>query len=320
MACSIANSVAALLVLAVAAVARPALAAEPTPDERTLAQSLFDEGRRLMDAGRYDQACTRFADSQRLDPGGGTVLNLALCYEKLGALARAYGTYNEALSFAITERRREREQFARERIAALGARLPHLVLRVHDPQAGLDVQLDGSPVPSSVWGVATAVDPGTHTVDAVAPGSAPFRAILTFEEGQTRELDVALQPERPQEPVRTGPVWHPPPPTHKTAAFYALGGLAVASAGASIVTGILAWSAHQSVQGECNPDRGYCSSPSGPDDASRARTMAWVSTVTLAGAVVAGTLALVLPLSAPDTATVSLAPWPGPGLVLSVVR
>jgi len=284
-----------------------ARAADPTAADRNLAQSLFDEGRRLMDAGRYEEACPRFADSERLDPGGGTVLNLALCYEKQGALALASSTYAEALSFAIAEHRHEREEFARERVAALAPRLPHLTLRIGETPEGLVVQMDGNPVPAAAWGISTPVDPGRHVVDARAPGFAPFQAVLTFAEGQQRELAVTLGPEAPRE---EGPVAPPPPRVvqWRTPAFYVTAGLAVASLGASVVTGVMALQAHNTVQQECSTDRGYCSSPNGPSEASRATTLAWVSTVTLGGAVVAGVIALILPLAQHQLAALRVGP------------
>jgi len=41
------------------------------------AESLFREGRRAADEGNYALACTRFEESNRLDPAAGAVLNLA---------------------------------------------------------------------------------------------------------------------------------------------------------------------------------------------------------------------------------------------------
>jgi hypothetical protein len=297
-----------------------AQADEPGAADRSLAQSLFDEGRRLMDAGHFDEACPRFADSQRLDPGGGTVLNLALCYEKLGKLALAYSTYNEALSLAISEHRREREDFARQRIGALETRLPRLRLRVTDPPADLTIDLDGRPVPASAWGMATPVDPGRHTVDASAPGFPPFQAIMTFAEGETRALDVSM----PASGQARGAASPPTGEAHvwrsiekrRTPAFYVVGGLGLAAGATSLVTGVIALSAHMSVQQECNTGRDYCP-PNGQDDATRARTMAWVSTGTLAGAALATVVALLLPLSEREVTRVSLG---GGGISIALVR
>jgi tetratricopeptide (TPR) repeat protein len=309
MACWTASSLATLLLVVL--VAPAARADEPSPADKTLAQSLFEQGRMLMESRSYAQACPRFADSERLDPGGGTVLNLALCYEKLGKLALAHSTYNEALSAAIAERRADREAFARERIAALGARLPRLTLRVDDATPGVEVRVDGTQVPPSAWGLPTPVDPGRHTIDASAAGRAPYEAILTLREGEVRELAVALAPEAPAgitTPLYGGNAPRSEP--RRSAAFWVLGGLSLAALATSAVTGAVAWSAHQSFDQICNSDRHYCSDASGPGDASRARTMGWVSTIALGGGVAAGLAALALPLTEGTTAVA------GPGRIL----
>jgi hypothetical protein len=297
------------------ALARSAGADEPSPTDKNLAQSLFDAGRHLMDSGQYAEACSRFEGSERLDPGGGTLLNLALCYDKLGKLAHAYRAYNDAISSAIAEHRSEREAFARQRVAALAPRLPHLTLDVtHAP--GLEVKLDGAVVPESAWGTAAVVDPGLHMVEASAPGSVSFQTSITSKEGEERSLAVALVPASPPAPVPAvepapapvppapPPVTYvirPPPPVHpvdreRSPAFYVLGSVGIASLVASAVTGGIAWSAHESVAQKCSESTGFCADPSGISDASRARTFAWVSTATLGVGVVGVVVALVLPM------------------------
>ena len=37
------------------------------------ADALFKEGRALLDAKKFDEACPKLAESQRLDPGAGTL-------------------------------------------------------------------------------------------------------------------------------------------------------------------------------------------------------------------------------------------------------
>ena len=85
----------------------------PSQADRALARSLFDEARILMDAKRNAEACPKLAESDRLDPGGGTLLNLGVCHENEGKLARAWVELNEALSRAVRDGRKGREDLAR---------------------------------------------------------------------------------------------------------------------------------------------------------------------------------------------------------------
>src|SRR5690349_10947186 len=93
--------------------------AEPTAAERSLAAALFDQGRTLMGEGKVDEACVKLAESQRLDPGGGTLLNLALCHEKQGKIATAWTEFREARATAKKDNRPDREAAADNEIAKL---------------------------------------------------------------------------------------------------------------------------------------------------------------------------------------------------------
>ena len=117
-------------VLVVAATLSFASFASAQSADQTLAQSLFDQGLKLANEGNFKEACPKFAESQKLDPGGGTLINLAKCREAEGKLASAWAAYNEALSYSIKDGRKEREEQARARITALAPNLATLRIMV----------------------------------------------------------------------------------------------------------------------------------------------------------------------------------------------
>src|SRR5262245_63276914 len=109
----------ALFVAACILLFAPPIRAEAPSDQGALARELFDQGRALLETKDYERACEKFAESQRLDPGGGTLLNLALCHELSGKTASAWTEFDQALRMARADGRSDREEFARTHIDAL---------------------------------------------------------------------------------------------------------------------------------------------------------------------------------------------------------
>src|SRR6266446_6820357 len=103
--------------------------AEPTAVDKSLATQLFKEGRMLVDQGKVAEGCRKLEESQRLDPGGGTLLNVALCHEKEGRSATAWTEFTEALGIAKKDDRAQRIELAQTHIAALEPTLSLLVIQ-----------------------------------------------------------------------------------------------------------------------------------------------------------------------------------------------
>src|SRR4051812_18986266 len=105
-----------LVPLAVAvALSWPFAALAQTEHDQVTAEALFQDGRRLMGAGQYEAACRKFAASQRLDPGVGTMLNLADCHEQLGLTATAWAEYHDIVAAARAAGSKDRAETAERR-------------------------------------------------------------------------------------------------------------------------------------------------------------------------------------------------------------
>lgn len=284
----------------------PSLArADGSETDKQIAQSLFDDGRTLLEAGRTAEACPKFAESQRLDPGGGTLLNLALCHELENKTATAWSEFREALSIAVRDDRKDRQELANLHIAALLPKLTRLTVVVPETIAAREpeVTLDRSRLPAAAWNTEIPIDPGEHRIVVSAQGLPRWEtSIATLDAGRTYRIDV------PPALDRQGPVPAEPRETlgRSTTFWLVLGGAGVSLA-TSLVTGLMALDSNTYVKDNCSEQRDFCRVDDAEDAASRARTLAWVSTATLIVGAGAAVFAFVLPLEKKSPLTASMA-------------
>ncbi|XYH98827.1 hypothetical protein ACMHYB_03430 [Sorangium sp. So ce1128] len=279
-------------VLASAALLAPAsAAAQDAGGDPTLAQTLFEEGRRLMEAKQYAEACPKLAESQRLRRGTGTLLNLALCNEALGRTATAWGQFKEALFASKKEGNAAREAFAQEHISALEPRLSKIQLNA-ETTPGLLIRVDGHDIPAAALGTPIPIDPGSHEVEATASGYAVWST--TVQVGENADLKTIAIPKLQPAPAAGGTAGPQGPASGggavsggggaggggglRTAGFV-IGGAGAAVLGVGAVFGILA--AGQASDAEDDPT--LCPdkrcSPRGRKEIDAAETKALVSTI-----------------------------------------
>jgi hypothetical protein len=264
--------------------------AEGSANDRSLAQSLFDQAKRLMAAGDYEHACPKLEESQKLDPGGGTLLNLALCHEKQGKVAMAWTEFKEALSAAKRDGREERVTAAQQHITALEPKLPWLTLNVEKPADGENVELDGASLGRAAWGSPVAIDPGTHELHATAPNRQAWTGSFTIVIAEKKSVPVpelvaaaaasgaaAATAEPGAEPSVQQQTQEPARGSKTRTLGWVIGGAGVVATGVGVYFGIDTFKKKKQSDDECPTDT-TCSAH-GVELNNQAHTSAWISNI-----------------------------------------
>ena len=280
------------LVLSLAVVIVPR-GASAQASNNAVAQTLFDAARALMKKGNYTEACPKLEESQRLDPGSGTLLNLGICYEKLGLTASAWTTFIDATAAAKAAGKTDRMKSAQKHADALAPVLSRMTIRVKsDKVALLEVKRNGVIVRPAQWGTAIAVDPGSVVVSAAAPGHKPWQTTITLASAKSEtvtvpDLEVAEPPPSAKAPVpsaKTKETGEARPPESSDAstgqgqrtAAIVVGSIGLAGVAVGTVFGLRSKSAHDEALAHCSG--GTCKTQEGVDLVNKARSAGNVST------------------------------------------
>jgi hypothetical protein len=271
------------------------------------ADRLFREGREAMKRGDAVAACPKFAESQKLDPAPGTLINLSECEEQLGRLTDAWRHIQQAAQQLAPDD--DRLPIAREQAESLDRRIPRLTVRLKPgAPAASRILLDNTE--PLIAGTTVVIDPGSHVISVAAAGHRTSLTAVRVAERQRVELVLAPEP--------LAPAASPPSSTHRTLAWVAAGvgaaGLATAGVTALVLNG-----KQSTVDAHCDPNR-VCDQL-GYDAARSGRRLeplylgAWL--VGGAGAAAALVLFSTAPGSEPAAVRVSAGAVPG-GTGLSV--
>jgi hypothetical protein len=270
---------------AAAAFAAPARA--DGPRDAPAAEALFQQGVEELKRGDVASACPKFAESQRLDPGAGTLMNLADCEEKLGRIASAWEHWREAVG--MLDKKDTRIAVAMKRRDAIEHRVPLLTVALA-PRAPPDTMIarDGVALGAVSLGVPLPIDPGDHVVAATAPGREDSRTTIHVEEGDRKLVAVAPGPVRSaatrSAPIGAAPVTASEPAasdgarTRRTVGLV-VGGVGVAGFGVALTTGLLLPGVRDTIAKYCDPTTKVCTDSRGVDAASQGRTLAALNTV-----------------------------------------
>lgn len=274
--------------------------------KETVAEALFTEGKRLMSEGKYAEACGKLAESQKLDPGAGSLTALALCHKAEGKLASSWVEFKEVLSLARKDGRKDREQVAQENIAEIEPKLSKLRVSLA-PDADirdLEVRLDDVVLSRAAFGQLLPIDAGPHKVTARAPSRTAFETSVVVEaERDEKTITVPLLHEAP---VIASPQPAPSQPPERPVSTsstqklvgYGLGGVGLIAAGIGGVFGVRALSLSSDANDVC--PQTSCADASAREKSSDAVTAANLSNVLIGAGVVLVVAGVVLILTSPS--------------------
>jgi hypothetical protein len=292
------------LLLAALGASAPALAQTRDP---AAAEALFRQGRQAVEAQNYATACPKFAESQRLDPAVGTLMNWAACEEKLGKLASAWQRWREAID--ALPPKDDRQTYAQQRVTEIEKRLPKLAVTLSGDSSAKVFRDEVELGPASL-GVPLPVDPGEHVVVVRLPGHAAQRMTVSVAEAESKKIEVSPGPAEDTS-VKVSPKGK----TTKTLGFVAIG-VGALGIGGGIATGLMINSARTTVRSSC-VDKAC--DQAGLDAASRGKTLVPINIAAWAIGGLglgAGAYLLITSSSGGSTTAVGASPLPG-GAALS---
>lgn len=286
--------------------------------DKTAAEALFGEGKRLMNEGKFAEACPKLAESNRIDPGAGTLTALALCHRGEGKTATAWSEFKEVISLARKDGRKDREEVATTNANELEAKLSRLKILL-DPaadQQGLTVKIDDTVVNRAAFGSSLPVDPGARKITATAPLKKPFETTVTI--GAERDdksiqihaleddAEAIAQAEREKQEAAArasgdGPGARKGNSTLRYAGF-GLAGLGIIGIGVGSVFGVQALGKNTDAKDAC--PNSSCSNAAGVQSSKDAKSAATISNIGIGAGIlaVAGGVVLVL-VSGPGKAS-----------------
>jgi hypothetical protein len=305
------TSASVLAFVAIVLRSAPALAGD-----EAAAEALFLEAKRLAAEGKLAEACPKFAESNRLDRGAGTLIHLADCYEKNHQTASAWATFKDAASAAQGLGRADWQKLATQRAAALEPKLAKLTIKVQDPAEKIEVTRDGSATSQASWGTPIPVDVGNHVVAASAPGRKAFKTTVTItKDGDRSEVMVPKLDVDATAGAKTPAVAASSPGTgtrpvdadagssdgsaQRTIGLV-VGAIGVAGLAVGGVTGLVAMAKNSDSKKAC-PNDGACVSSDAVDANSSAKTFGTVSTIGFIAGGAAVAVGAVFILSAPSS-------------------
>lgn len=174
----------------------PALFAQ-SDQERAGARAVALEGVQAFQDERWSDAVDLFTRAESLVHAPTHLLYLARAHQRLGHLVSAREAYLKLIrdSIAPTAPRafHDAQAAAKRELPTLEPKIPTLKIQIKGAEGKpVSVTVDGKALPPALVGAANPTDPGTHRVQASAPGLAAAPVAVDLKEGARETISVQM--------------------------------------------------------------------------------------------------------------------------------
>ncbi len=164
--------------------------AAPSPREKQDAAVLTNKARAAGKANRTTEAIDLLRKADQLDPTSQRKLDLAKLLVVDKKLVEASRILNALINdTTLGPRDKWAKDQAKKQLAQFESRIPWLQVHLLGPTSGAHIEVDGKEIEADTE---TPVDPGSHGIGVDADGFESADRRITVEEGQHKEITIAL--------------------------------------------------------------------------------------------------------------------------------
>jgi len=300
-----------------------------TDEARAGARAAATQGLKALQDGRYQDAVDLCTRAESLMHAPTHLLLIARAQTKLGHLVEAQEAYikieRDHLDPKAPRAFVDAQAAASDEAAALAPRVPSMKVTV-EGAAPADVQLtlDGAPFPAALVGMASPINPGSHTFQATSPSATADPVTVTIAEGARENVTMTMKPIATPEASSATPTPNDTPSLDEPASSHSglrvagwIGlGIGVVGLAAGTVFVVKNHSDRNDANGLCGPkgcpDSQRAQITAFDHDATTAGTFSWISYGVGAAGIVGGAAMLWLSHGKPMTPqSGQVIPWFG---------
>lgn len=156
------------------------------------ARDLFREASRLAKEGKWEEARAAYERSYALRPSALTRYGLGMAQKETKRFVEAIESFRAFLRHDEPGTADYRPS-AEKMLTEIEGRVARLTVSVVNAPHGVEVVIDGAQLLPAAIGVSRPVDPGSHKIEARAPGYEPYAREVELGEAATSELAIEMK-------------------------------------------------------------------------------------------------------------------------------